>query len=313
MLKISNIIVIGSGPAAVTSIIYASMAGANANPDDILHFAGPVPGGALTTTFQVDNYPGFLGIDGNELANKLMKHAEHFCQIKYETVINIKKENEVFIVTTDLGIYKTKFIIIASGSSPKKLLSAEKFDNKGVSYCHICDGHFFKNKIVAVAGGGNSALEAAIYLSAICSKVYLIHRRDEFRGLEMLQTKAKTIHNIELVLDSEITECHGDKYLEKIVVHNKKTNKNREIITNGLFINIGHVPQTSFAKNIVTLDHDGYIIVDANQKTSESHIYAAGDCCVPSNLDQKKFKQAVTAASEGCVAGLIIAELLKMI
>ena len=266
-----KILIIGTGPAGQTAAIYANGALADSQEcKKIITLAGPQPGGLLTTTTVVENFPGFHNITGTELTEKLMNHASKHTEIRYETVYNITKEK---IVYTDQNIYKAKAIIIASGSSPKPLGNEYKFLNKGISYCAICDGFLYKNQIVAVIGGGNSAIEEALYLSNICTKVYLIHRRKEFRAFISLQEKLKDHSNIELILEEEVIEFLGDD--ENNHLHGLQL-KHRTLKLNACFIAIGYKPNSDFVKETVKLN-EGYIEVNKDYSTSINGIYACGD------------------------------------
>lgn len=301
-----NIAIIGSGPAASTAGLYLGMSG----QESIIMFSGEVPGGQLTTTNIVDNYPGIQDISGIELSDKFMDHSKKYVPIVFETIISIEKKNNIFILTTQNNIvYSCKYLIIASGSCPKKLDIAKAFENKGVSYCHICDGFLFKGENVIVVGGGNSAFEAEIYLSNICKKVYLIHRNDKFKAFKELQQKAFNTSNIEILINSEITDIKSnDEKIEYIQVTNNDVGAVLNV--SGIFIAIGHNPNTYFIKDIVKKNSSGYILVNRLNQCLDERIFAVGDCCVYED-GGKKFLQAVVAAAEGCNAALHLIDLIN--
>jgi thioredoxin-disulfide reductase len=299
-----KVLIIGTGPAGQSAAIYAN--GALADNTDksikkIITLAGPQPGGLLTTTTVVENYPGFHSITGEELTNKFMEHASHHTEIKYEIVTKITNDKKVY---TNENTYQAEAIIIASGSSPKKLGNEFNFLNRGVSYCAICDGFLYKGMDVAVVGGGNSALEEAIYLANICTKVYLIHRRNEFRAFVYLQERLKNYSNIELVLNEEIEEFIGNDQdgLTELKL------KNKTIKVKGCFIAIGYKPNSDFVKDILELN-DGYVVVNKDYSTSVKGIYACGDVIIHDLIS--RYKQAVVSAAEGCVAGLKAVEYIQ--
>jgi thioredoxin reductase (NADPH) len=287
-----DLVVIGGGGAGCTATIYASASGKKT-----ILIMGPLIGGLISTTNIVDNYTGFIGVSGMDLAAKFEEHAAKYAQeIIYDYVNNIDIINK--IVYTGQFAIKCKAIIIATGSSPKKLhLTSEQiFENKGISYCAICDGFLFKNKDVAVIGGGNSAFEQVKYLSNLANHVYLIHRSKTFRAFDQLQKEVKNLTNVTLILEEEIEEFLGNDHLSGIKLKHSGNIVNVE----GAFISIGHIPNTNFINDVEK--YDGYIVVNSGMATNVSGIFACGDVCY--NPDIIKYKQAIVACSEGCIAGL---------
>ncbi|MBO7720727.1 FAD-dependent oxidoreductase [Candidatus Saccharibacteria bacterium] len=284
-----DIIIIGGGPAGLTAGIYAGRAGKS-----VLILEGRALGGQIINAPDVRNFPGILAISGAELASNMFKQVQEFGgEVKFERAMGIKD----MIVHTDGGEYKAKAIILATGAENRKLglYGEDKLVGKGVSYCATCDGNFFKNKTVAVVGGGNTALEDATYLSAIAKKVYLIHRRDEFRGDEANIKKVKECDNVEMVLSANVKEILGEDKVTGLVVE-LKDGEEKEIAVDGVFFAIGYVPQASEFADLVKLDKDGYIETEDGIHTSAKGIYVAGDA------RKKDLKQLVTAASDGAIA-----------
>lgn len=284
-----DIIIIGGGPAGLTAGIYAGRAGKS-----VLILEGRALGGQIINAPDVRNFPGILAISGAELASNMFKQVQEFGgEVKFERAMGIKD----MIVHTDGGEYKAKAIILATGAENRKLglYGEDKLVGKGVSYCATCDGNFFKDKTVAVVGGGNTALEDATYLSAIAKKVYLIHRRDEFRGDEANIKKVKECDNVEMVLSANVKEILGEDKVTGLVVE-LKDGEEKEIAVDGVFFAIGYVPQASEFADLVKLDKDGYIETEDGIHTSAKGIYVAGDA------RKKDLKQLVTAASDGAIA-----------
>jgi thioredoxin-disulfide reductase len=290
-----DVIIVGAGPAGLTAGIYTS----RRNLKTLI--LSRDLGGQVTTTPYVENYPGFESIEGFKLMQLFEKQVKGFgVEIKYEEVIKIKPKKKTFIVETKKNKYESKTVILAFGKTPRNLnVPGEKeFSGKGISYCATCDGPLFKNKVVAVIGGGNSALDAAIMLSEIAKKVYLIHRRDEFRGFEYLVEEVKKKKNVELVLSHVAVEFKGDKVLRSMIIESVKTKERKELKVNGVFIEIGSEVKTDFVKDLVKLDKNNHIIINNNCETSHPGIFAAGD------VTNTPFKQIVVAAGEGAKAGL---------
>lgn len=283
-----DIIIVGAGPAGLTAAIY----GRRANKK-VLVLEANTYGGQIITTDKIENYPVNPGISGFDFATKLYNQVKELgAEIKFEKVTDIK-ENEV-ITTKDT--YKTKTIILATGRDNRKLNleNEEKLTGKGVSYCATCDGAFYKNKVVAVNGGGNTAVEDALYLSDIAQTVYLIHRRDTFRAEEVLLDRLKEKENIIIFLNTTITKINGENKLESIEIKNQ--NETKILNIDGLFIAVGQVPETENFKKLINSDEKGYIIAGEDCKTNIKNIFVAGD------TRTKSLRQLVTATGDGAVA-----------
>ncbi len=295
-----DIIIIGAGPAGLTSALYALRANKK-----ILILEAKNYGGQILNASNIENYPGISSISGFDFATNLYNQVKNLNgEIKYETVIRIEEDKTVI---TNKDKYKGKAVIIATGVTSRKLNlpNETKFVGKGVSYCATCDGNFFKNKIIAVNGGGNTALEDALYLSSIASKVYLIHRREEFRGEAKYLDELKKKDNIEFILNSNIVSLNGDENLESITLEDVNNNR-KEIKIAGLFIAIGQEPKNAIFTNVVDLDSKGYIISNDGVHTKLPGIYVAGDARV------KILRQLTTAVSDGSIAATIAIKENKM-
>lgn len=285
-----DIIICGGGPAGLTAAIYSSRALLKTL---ILEKTGA--GGQASLTSEIENYPGYAKIDGFTLCNNMLETAINFgAEIRYEEINKLDLEKRKIV--TDSGKYTASAIILCMGAGNKTLnLPNEKeLVGRGVSYCATCDGGFFKGKTVAVTGGGNSAFEEIIYLSKICKKVYLIHRRETFKASPFLVEKAKAIANIEFITSCKILEIVAKDSVEKIIIDKCDSNGKSEIDISALFIAIGRKPETQLTH--VDLDENGYILTDENMKTSIDGIFAAGD------IRHKPLRQIVTACSDGAIA-----------
>lgn len=278
-----DVIIVGAGVSGLTASIYGIRAGKK-----VLVFEKSNYGGQIINASLVENYPGIDKISGYDLATNLYNQAINLgVEVKYEEVIKINS-NEVI---TNNNKYLAKDIIIATGCNNKKLGldNEDKLIGKGISYCATCDGNFYKGKVVAVVGGGNTALEDAIYLSKLASKVYLIHRRDTFRGEAKYVDELKNTSNVEILLNSSVTKINGDTKLDSILVDDK------ELKVDGLFIAIGQIPNSSLVENILELDKYGYIKSD-DTKTNIDNIYVSGD------VRSKEVRQLTTATSDGTIS-----------
>lgn len=291
-----DLIIIGGGPAGLTAGIYALRSRLKT-----LLLEKMIPGGQVLTTYEVENYPGFSKkILGQTLMKNMEKQAKNFgLKINLEQVTQVELNGEEKTITTSENTYKTKTVIIATGAYPRSLnITGEKdFTGKGVSYCATCDGFFFKNKEIAVVGGGNTALEEALYLSNIVSKLTLIHRRDEFRAVKLLQDRVFNNKKIDILFDSIVVEIIGDKKITGLKVKNVKTNEIQDLILDGVFMSIGFLPNTALFEKELTLK-DGFIKTDEEMRTSIAGVFAAGD------VRSKSVRQIVTAASDGAIAAL---------
>ncbi len=294
-----DIIIIGAGPAGMTAALY----GRRANKS-VLVLEAKNYGGQIVNASSIENYPGIEKISGYDYATTLFNQITNLgVEIKYETVIKINSNKEV---TTTKNTYQAKSIIIANGAQNRHLnLPLETdFIGKGVSYCATCDGAFYKDKDVAVLGGGNTALEDAIYLSNLANKVYLIHRRDTFRGEEKYLKELETKENVEIILNSTITKLNGHEKLESITIQDKEK-REKEINISGLFIAIGQVPNNTIFKDIVDINDKGYIVSEDGVHTKTEGIYVAGDTRV------KDLRQLTTAVSDGSIAAMTAIKEMK--
>ncbi|MCX6739924.1 MAG: thioredoxin-disulfide reductase [Candidatus Parcubacteria bacterium] len=294
--NIYDLIIIGGGPAGLTAGIYAS----RRNLKNLIITKDI--GGQASTTNHVENYPGYDKVGGFELMQKFQKQAENFgSQFKYEEVEHISKENDQYKIKTFSGNeYQALALILTFGKTPSNLnVPGEKeFTGKGVAYCATCDGPLYKNKTVAVVGGGNAALESADYLSQICKKVYLIHRRNEFRGEEIMIQRVKAIKNVEILLEKTVVKILGDKFVKAVEIEDVNSKAKQEIVLDGVFIEIGHSVNAAPIKEIVKVNENNEIIVDMEGQTSDAGIFAAGD------VTNSKYKQIVISAGEGAKAAL---------
>lgn len=296
MNKQYELIIIGSGPAGLTAAIYAS----RAEIDTLIIEKNPVSGGQIINTYEVDNYPGFPGINGFDLAMKFREHCDKLGgNFVTGDVVKFEVEKDIKKVTLDNGdVYEAKAVIVSNGAEYRKLgVKGEKeLSGMGVSYCATCDGAFFRNKTTVVVGGGDVAVEDAIFLARLCKKVYIIHRRDEFRAAKSLSTRLFAMENIEVIWDTVVDEIVGEETVEAIKVTNKKTNETRTIETNGVFIAVGNIPTSDIYKDILETDKSGYVIADESCVTNVKGVFAAGD------IRTKPLRQIITAASDGANA-----------
>lgn len=266
-------------------------------------------GGQLLFMENVDNYPGAkIGVKGKELADVLSESLKELnIEVKQDRIIKVEADKKEIKLYSQDSLYPVKGLVIAAGAAFRKLnvKGEEEFLGRGVSYCAVCDGFFFRNKVVGVAGGGNSAVEEALYLSNICGKVYLIHRRDKLRALDYLQKELSSRDNIEIIFDSVVSEVKGEEFLKEIVIENVKSKKKDTLELQGLFVAVGVEPATELIKGIVKTDEGGFIITDEEMKTSCDFIWAAGDC------RKRPLRQLITAASEGALAAISAYKCLK--
>ena len=305
MADINNVIIIGSGPAGYTAAIYA----ARANLKPIL-VSGFQPGGQLTITTDVENYPGYEDpIQGPWLMEQMQKQAAHVgTEIINSQVTEVFLNEKIKKLNLDNGTtLNTKTVIISTGAQARwlGLENEAKFQGHGLSACATCDGFFFKDKEVAVIGGGNSAAEEALFLTKFATKVYLVHRRDKLRAEKILQDRLKQNSKIEFIWNSEVAKFNGNDDLESIDLLNKQENKISNLKIDGVFIAIGHDPATQLFKGQLKMDEGGYIITDPDStRTSIEGVFAAGD------VKDKIYRQAVTAAGMGCMAALEVEKYL---
>lgn len=304
--QVLDIVVIGAGPAGMAAGIYAKRAGLSSI---ILEKTG-ISGGQVLSTYEVDNYPGLPMKSGFELSEEFRMHAERLgISIKAATVDKITEQGNLKRVITDEGDYLTRAVIVATGADHARLgvPGEEELAGMGVSYCATCDGAFFRGRTVAVIGGGDVAVEDAIFLARGCEKVYLIHRRDELRAAKILQESLKKLPNVEILWDSELKEIHGEDQVDEILVYNKKTQQSEMLSVSGVFMAVGTIPNTGFIKDVVETDEKGYVVADETCATSVCGIYAAGD------VRTKQLRQIITAASDGANAVTAIEQYLLTI
>lgn len=292
-----DVLIIGGGPAGMTAAIYAARANTK-----VAMIEYSAPGGQMVNTFTIDNYPGFTSINGADLSLQMLNQViELDVEFIADQIVSLKRDsNSNFILKGTENVYSAKSVIIATGTKNKNLgvLGEQKFDGRGISYCAVCDGNLYKDREVAVVGGGNSALEESIYLSSIASKVYIIHRRNEFRGDQKYVEKLKEINNVEFVLNTVITEFKGSEILECLSLKNVSTNRTSELKVAACFEYVGQDPNTSFVKDLGITNEFGYIIVDENCETSINKLFAAGD------VIEKNIRQITTAVADGSIAAL---------
>ncbi len=297
-----DVVIIGGGPAGLTAAIYIQRAGKHA-----VVLEGNAPGGQIINAAEVQNFPSIKSISGVDFAQNLYEQALSLgAEVRFVKAVGIEiKEGKKIVKTTKQDI-EAKAIILATGASNKKLgvERENEFLGKGVSYCATCDGAFFKKKDVAVVGGGNTAVEDALFLSNYCNKVYLIHRRDFFRAEETFVEEIKKKKNVEFVLNSTVTKLVGDKVLEEIEVTDNNKNT-RNIKVSGLFIAVGQVPGNGAFENLIKLDNFGYIVAQENCKTNIDGIFVAGDART------KQVRQLTTACSDGTTAAIAAVNYIK--
>lgn len=307
MENIYDLIIVGSGPAGLTAGIYAGRAELNA----LIIEKNGMSGGQIINTYEVDNYPGIPGVSGFELANKFREHCENLGANFVEgDVASLEVEGDIKKITLEDGqIFLGKTVIIATGTVYRKLAvpGEKEFSGMGVSYCATCDGAFFRNKVTAVVGGGDVAVEDAIFLARLCKKVYVIHRRDEFRAAKSLTTKLLEMENVEVLWNAVVEEIEGTEAVNGIRIKNIETEKVENIEVSGVFIAVGSIPSSDVYRELVTMDDYGYIVADETCETNIPGIFAAGD------IRAKALKQIITAAADGANAITAVEKYLNTI
>lgn len=295
-----KIAIIGSGPAAYTAAIYTARAGLK----PVIFASSITPGGELMNTTEVENFPGFPeGIQGPDLMQQMQQQAERFgAEVRYEDVTELELDGEVKKITVnDSDHHEAQAIIFATGSAYRKLglKNEDRLSGHGISWCATCDGFFFRDKVVAVVGGGDSAIEEATFLTRFASKVYLIHRRDQLRASKIMQQRAFDNSKIEFIWNTEIAKISGDSSLESVSLRNLKTGETSELTLGGLFIAIGNDPRTHLVHGKLELTETGTVAVAGrSSRTSVPGVFAAGD------VIDANYQQAITAAGSGCAAAL---------
>ena len=301
-----GIAIIGGGPAGLAAGIYAARGGAK-----VKLFEELFPGGQIVKTHRVENYPGFTGgPDGYALAAALEKHATEFdLPVVYGSVTDLKLTAEEKTFQVNGEDYAADAVILCMGAGPRKLGNPDedRFVGAGVSYCATCDGNFYRGKDVAIVGGGDTAVSDALYLSGLCNKVYLIHRRDQFRAAATLVDRVKRAENVELVLDSTVVGLVGEDRLSAVTVENKFTKEQQTLPVSGLFVAVGILPRTELVKEQVELDGGGFIVTDKNMQTSIPGVFAAGD------IRNTPLRQVVTACADGAVAATKAVEYVSLL
>lgn len=296
-MTVENAIIIGSGPAGLTAALYTARA--NLNP---LVFTGNEIGGQVSISAEVENYPGFPeGLTGPEMVERFQKQAERFgARIEYAEVTEVDFGVHPLRIKSYDKDYEAKAVIITTGASPRKLgvPGEAEFTGRGVSYCATCDGFFFRDKEVVVVGGGDSALEEGVFLTKFASRVRIIHRRDQLRAGATLQERAKRNEKIEFIWDTVVTEVNGDGAVESVQVKNIKTSELSTLETEGVFIYIGHYPNSELFEGKLEMDEHGYLITDRRTRTNIPGVFAAGEIADPI------FRQVVTSAGAGCKAAI---------
>ncbi len=297
MAQVYGVIIIGSGPAGYTSAIYAARSNLS-----VLMFQGYQLGGQLMQTSEVENYPGFEeGILGPEMMDKFEQQARRFgAELMPEDVTSIDFSKRPFTVWTDSGEYQSEAIIIATGASAKwlGLPNEKRLQGRGVTACATCDGFFFKNKDVVVIGGGDTAMEEALFLTRYVNHVTLLHRRDTFRASKIMQERVRKNPKIDILMESEVIDVLGDNAVTGVRIHNTRTGEEMNLEVQGVFLAIGHQPNTDLFKGIITMDKVGYIVPVEHTMTNIPGVFAAGD------VTDHRYRQAVTAAGDGCRAAI---------
>jgi len=300
--KVYDVIIVGAGPAGLSAAIYAKRAEL-----DTLLIERYGAGGQILSTYEVDNYPGLPGISGFDLGTKMSEHVDKFeCERITAEVESMKLDGDIKEIATDEGTFSCKTVVLCSGNSPKHLdiPGEEELTGCGVSYCATCDGAFFRNRVTVVIGGGDVAVEDAIFLARGCSKVYLVHRRDELRAAKTLQTAISKLENVEFVWDSVPVAINGSDFVEGLTVENVKTGERTEIAASGVFIAVGNIPNASYIEGLDT-DKAGFVVAGEDCITSIPGVFAAGD------LRTKRLRQVSTAVADGANAITSVQEYLR--
>ncbi len=303
-MKKERVIIIGSGPAGLTAALYVARAQL-----DPLVIVGKQLGGQVAITHEVENYPGFVdGIGGPELIDVMQKQAERFgARYDYSEVVSVDfKNGPPFIVRTHSDEYEAESVVITAGASPRTLdIPGEKeFVGRGVSYCGTCDGFFFRGKDVVVVGGGDSALEEGVFLTRFANKVEVIHRRDTLRAGPALQNRAFANDKVSFEWNTVVKEIRGNGKVDEILLENRETGETRTHATDGVFIFIGHYPNSNFLAGEVEMDEEGYVITDEQMRTSVPGIFAAGE------IQDPIYRQVATSVGQGCAAGMQVEKYL---
>ncbi|MFF0828584.1 thioredoxin-disulfide reductase [Brevibacillus sp. NPDC003359] len=292
--KIYDVIIAGAGPAGMTAAVYTS----RANMSTLMLERG-IPGGQMANTEDIENYPGFTSILGPDLSTKMFEHAQQFgAEYAYGEIKEIRDEEPYKRVITSDKEYLTKSVIVATGAEHRLLgVQGEKeLSGRGVSYCAVCDGAFFRNKELVVVGGGDSAVEEAVFLTRFASKVTIVHRRDQFRAQKILQKRAFDNEKIEVIWDTELREIRGEGKVQAVLLENAKTGEQKEFSADGVFIYVGMDPLTASVRPLGITNDAGYVLTDEKMNTKVKGVFAAGD------VREKMLRQVVTATGDGSIA-----------
>ena len=285
-------IIIGAGPAGMTAALYAARSNLK-----VALIEGGLPGGQMNNTYDIENYPGYANISGPELAEKMFEPLENLgVEHLYGFVEKIEDHGDIKKVITDDEEFETRTVIVATGSK-HRLLGVPELNSRGVSYCAVCDGAFFRDQDLLVVGGGDSAVEEAIFLTQFAKSVTIVHRRDELRAQKVLQDRAFANEKINFIWDSVVKEIKGENRVESVVIENVKTNQVTEHAFGGVFIYVGLDPVSDFTKDLQIQDESGWIVTDDHMKTSVAGVFAVGD------VRQKDLRQVTTAVGDGAIAG----------
>lgn len=290
-----DVVIIGSGPAGLSAAIYAQRARLNT----LVLESEPMSGGQILNTYEVDNYPGLPGIGGFDMGVKFREHADKLgAEFQTVAVTGLSDKEGIRVIKTTKDEIETRTVILATGARHRKLgvPGEEELSGMGVSYCATCDGAFFKNRVVAVVGGGDVALEDALFLARGSSRVYLIHRRDELRGAKILQKRVEETENIEILYDTVVEEICGTDKVAELAVYNKKKDERSRLAVDGVFIAVGIEPVSAYARDFVAMDENGYILAGEDCVTKTPGVFAAGD------VRTKRLRQVITAAADGANA-----------
>lgn len=304
--KISDVIIIGGGPGGYTAALYSARANLKAMVIEKLS-----AGGQMATTSQVDNYPGFEeGVNGFELGEKMRQGAERFgVESLFAEVESVDLSAQPKVIHTSDGDYFARTVILATGANPREmgLEEEQKLKGRGVAYCATCDGMFYRNKTVVVVGGGNTAVADALFLSKICNKVYLVHRRDQLRASKSYMSALKQSLNIEFIWNAKVKEILHDKKVTGVVTEDIESGDTIKVACDGVFVAIGRIPNTDLFKGQLELDEGGYIVADETTKTNLPGVFAVGD------VRRKPLRQIVTATADGAVASKFAEEYIDML
>mgnify|MGYP001562690063 FL=1 len=299
-----DVIIIGSGPAGYTAAIYTARA-----KRDTLVISGILPGGLLMLTTEVENYPGFAdGIFGPELMSIMRKQTERMgATIVDDEVVNVDFKHKPFKILTSSEEYEAEAVIICTGASPRKIgaKGEQEFGGKGVSYCATCDGPFFRNQDIVVTGGGDTAMEEAIFLTKFGKSIHVVHRRDKLKATKVMQERAFENQKIKFHWNKIVDEIIGKDKVTQVIIRDVATNEKQTLDAGAIFVAIGHEPNTKLFKGQIELDEQGYIVLKDHTKTSEEGVFAAGD------VHDHRYRQAVTAAGFGCMAGIDVDKYLS--